>query len=131
VIHTVTGQTCRARGRQHHDGEQGSGTVLVLVVIMLLFFAGGTVALTGAAIAVRHRAETAADLAALSGASALQRGTSSPCAVAGRVAVANGARLVECAINGALIDVAVALQPRGPLARLPPAHSKARAGPAL
>ena len=109
--------------------ERGSGTVLVLVLIMLLCVAGGSAALIGAAISVRHQAETAADLAALSGASALQRGAS-PCPVADQIAGANGAALASCRVTGEFLDVTVRLQPRGPLARLPPARARARAGPA-
>jgi secretion/DNA translocation related TadE-like protein len=109
--------------------ERGSGTVHVLVVMTLLSTVAGTTALVGAAISVRHRAETAADLAALSGASALQRGTPG-CSAAGVVARANGAELADCTVNGVMVNVTVRLRPQGPLARLPAATAGAQAGPA-
>lgn len=119
----------RCPSRRRWRAEDGSGTVLVLTLVMLLFAAGGTVALVGAATAARHRAETAADLAALSAASAAANGEAAPCAVGRRVARANGAVLVRCVIDGPRVQIAVTLQPRGPLAGMPPARAQARAGP--
>ncbi len=115
--------------RAAQDGERGSGTVFVLVLMMLLVFTAGGAALIGAAVGVRHQAETAADLAALSGASALVRGLS-PCPAAARVAHANGASLAACRVTGGLVDVSVAVRLGGPLTRLRPARAAARAGPA-
>lgn len=123
----VDAATCRAL-RGAGDGEHGSGTVLVLVLMMLLVFSAGGSALIAAAIGVRHQAETAADLAALSGASALVRGLAA-CPAASRVARVNGATLVRCHVTGELVEISVVVPPRGPLARLPPARAAARAGP--
>lgn len=103
--------------------------MLVLTLVMLLWAAGATVALVGAATAVRHRAETAADLAALSSASAAANGGAAPCVVARRVAMVNGAVLARCVVDGTTVEVSVTLQPRGPLAGMPPARARARAGP--
>lgn len=125
----VTPARALSRTGRERVGERGSGTVLVLVVMMMLGITGGSVALVGAAIGVRHRAETAADLAALSGAAALARGTP-PCPIAARIARVNGATVETCNVAGAMVNVTVTLQPQGPLARLPPARARAKAGPA-
>ena len=95
---------------------------------MLVLAAAGTAALAGVATAVRHRAETAADLAALSAAAAAARGGAA-CPTAAGVAAANGAAMATCQVEGWTVDVSVHLQPRGPLGALPAAHASARAGP--
>lgn len=114
---------------QAGPADRGSGTVLVLIVMMVLCTAGGSGALVAAAIGVRHSAETAADLAALSAAAAAQRGALSPCAIAGGIANANGATLATCRNDGGRVTLSVTVQPRGALSRLPPVHGRARAGP--
>lgn len=89
------------------DPDRGSGSVLVVGVVLalLVLTAGGLV--VGSAVVASGRARTAADLAALAGAAALQRGSSSggACAEAGRVASANGSRLMGCAVGGFDVEV--------------------------
>ncbi len=105
----------RARGQ----GEKGAGTVLVLGVAGAGLFMIAMSGLLGQVMVARHRAQAAADLGALAGASALsaeQAGTpaadsfgglppgrfgmdrnqSAACGVAARVALANSARLDHC-----------------------------------
>lgn len=113
-------------------GDRGSATVWV-VVACLLTWSVATVALSiGGAVVARHRAASAADLAALAGARSLASGVGDPCADAQRVAAATAARLVACdrLADGSLQVVAEAPLPRL-LARwphLPPARARARAG---
>jgi secretion/DNA translocation related TadE-like protein len=84
----------------------------------------GALLAMGQAVVVRHRAAGAADLAALAAADHWAEGTRAACATAGRVARAQGARLVRCAIEGDVSDVTAA-SGRGPF----DAEARARAGP--
>jgi secretion/DNA translocation related TadE-like protein len=65
------------------------------------------VAAYGSAVLGRHRAETAADLAALAGAARVLDGTSAACSAAAHVAVSNGGVLRSCRIGGEDIEVEV------------------------
>ncbi|MFI1938226.1 Rv3654c family TadE-like protein [Streptomyces purpureus] len=78
----------------------------------------------GQAVAARHRAGSAADLAALAAADRALWGQESACTAASRVARAQGAQVVRCALRGDVADVMarVRLGPYAPQVR-------ARAGP--
>jgi secretion/DNA translocation related TadE-like protein len=99
--------------------------VALLGFLLLMTAALGVVA----AIVVAHRrAQAAADLAALAGATALQRAADA-CGEAGTVAAANEARLSSCQVVGQ--DVVVAVQVDGPhwLGQHGSLSAMARAGP--
>ena len=127
----VVGRLVRARTRSRHD--RGSGTVLmvgVVAVVFLLTVAGVAVA---SAVLAAHRARAAADLAALAGAVALAQGlpASSACGAAGVVAVRNGAALLAC---GTGADGSVLVRTSTPVSFGIPgqpgaASASARAGP--
>jgi secretion/DNA translocation related TadE-like protein len=111
---------------------RGSATVWV-VMACLVTWSVATVALSvGGALVARHRAASAADLAALAGARVMTDHVGDPCVEARRVAAAAQARLIACdrLADGSLQVVAeVALPPL--LARwpdMPPARARARAG---
>ena len=108
------------------ERELGSGTLLMLAVVM---FSGFLVLVTGAlasAIVARHRAEAAADLAALAAASRLS--VSDGCAQANRVALANAGRLQQCRwLPDGSVLVGVELRSPGSWA-LGPVRAVARAG---
>ena len=111
-----------------HD-DDGYATVLAaaaIAVIVLLLGLG--VGLAGA-VPARHRAESAADLAALAGASEAVSGVDTACGRADEVARANGATLTSCTWRGWVVAVTV----RRPCGCLPsvvgPAVGRARAGP--
>jgi secretion/DNA translocation related TadE-like protein len=96
--------------------------VLVLgCVVVLGVLAAGWLTVTRAAL-VRQRAETAADLAVLAAAAAVQRGQPG-CDLAGEVAARNGGRLVSCGVAGD--TVAVRVQVGASIT----ATAQARAGP--
>jgi secretion/DNA translocation related TadE-like protein len=81
-----------------------------------------------AAIVLAHRrAQVAADLGALAGASALQRGGDA-CAAAERIVLRQDARLTGCVVEGSDVVVATGVPVAVPLggAELP---ARARAGP--
>ncbi|MEU4150934.1 Rv3654c family TadE-like protein [Streptomyces sp. NPDC026659] len=109
------------RGR----GDQGSATVWSLGAVAVLCVVFGAVLALGHAVAVRHRAAGAADLAALAAADHWAEGGAAACARAERVATAQGARLVRCVISGEVSDVSAGVG-RGPFT----AEVRSRAGPA-
>ncbi|MFB6568099.1 Rv3654c family TadE-like protein, partial [Streptomyces noursei] len=61
----------------------------------------------GQAVAARHRAGAAADLAALAAADQALRGPAAACATARRVAVGQRTSVVRCALVGLIADVTV------------------------
>ncbi|MEU9474648.1 Rv3654c family TadE-like protein [Streptomyces sp. NPDC048191] len=112
-----------ARVGPHSD--RGSATVWSLGAIAVLCAVFGAVLALGQAVVVRHRAAGGADLAALAAAAHWTEGGAAACARAGRVAAAQGVRLVRCTLVGETSDVTGA-SGRGPFA----AEARARAGPA-
>ncbi len=117
------------RSSRRLGGDAGSGTVLVLGLVLVL--ASFTAVLTGVGVLVvtRHRADAAADLAALAAAVSAVEGSADACAAAARTAAAAGVTVVACSLQGDEAVVAVELLPPGQLAALGPARSTARAGP--
>jgi secretion/DNA translocation related TadE-like protein len=99
-----------------------SVAVLIAVLVAALDLGGATVA--------RHRAEAAADLAALAAAGEAARGTEAACGRASAIAAQMGARVVLCQLRGwaALVEVeaGVRLGLLGPV----PVRGRAHAGPA-
>lgn len=91
---------CGARAVTRVD--HGAGSVLVLALVMVAVGLIGLLTLVGGAVVARHRAEAAADLAALAAAShaaAAGGGRTMPaagCRTAEAVAAAGGARLTAC-----------------------------------
>ena len=112
-------------------GERGSATVWVLALAGLLAVLGTAAVLVGGAVVARHRASTAADLAALAAAGRAVFGDPAACATAARVARANAAELEGCVVRPeAVVEVRVQVPVRfGPLGSFA-AHARARAGPA-
>ena len=100
-----------------------AGLMLVLISVTVLVAGLGAVAVT------RHRAATAADLAALAAAGHALEGTVTACAAAGRVAEAQGAAVVDCRFDGSDALVEVTVRPPGRLGALGAARAWARAGP--
>jgi secretion/DNA translocation related TadE-like protein len=113
------------------DRERGSATVWVLALAGVLAVMGVAAVLVAAAVTARHRAGSAADLAALAAAGRAVTGDPNACAVAAQIARRNGARLATCTLeDGAVVAVTVVVQVRlGPLG-LHDATGRARAGPA-
>ncbi|WP_432484399.1 Rv3654c family TadE-like protein [Kineococcus esterisolvens] len=113
-------------------GDDGSGSVLLLGVVALALALVVAVSGLGAAVTARHRAQAAADLAALAGADVvLGRAGGDACGRAARVLRAHGA-LGGCTLEaGGAVRVEARVAVGGPLAALlagSPARSAARAG---
>jgi secretion/DNA translocation related TadE-like protein len=115
-----------------YDRDRGSATIWVVVLCVTVWSSALAAATMGAALVARHRAESAADLAALAAARSVLRGDPDSCGPARRVADAAGARVVGCEpeSDGSVL-VVVHVPVAGPVARwadAPPARARARAG---
>ena len=95
-------------------------------MVAVLLWVTGAAAYLGWVVVARHRAQAAADLAALAGAARLPAGAAAACARA--TAVARGMRVddVDCGVDG--LDVVVTVQVAVAFAGA--ARAAARAGPA-
>ncbi|MDP9027719.1 MAG: helicase, partial [Actinomycetota bacterium] len=104
---------------------RGAGAVLALAIVSAVVIVGLSGLGLATGLAARQRVIGASDLAALAGADAASGAvTGDPCEVAARVAVAGGARVANCRVDGLVVDVTVL----GSFSGIPlTAHS--RAGP--
>lgn len=109
--------------------ERGAATPMVVGCLSLLMVVGAALGVVTAMVRSHRAAQSAADLAALAGATALQRGRD-PCGAASSVAAANEAVLVACRVTGR--DVVVRAEVSGPrwLGQQGDLVAEARAGPA-
>ena len=110
--------------------EDGAATVLVLGLCAVVLLAGTVAAALGAVAVARHRAASAADLAALAAAARVLEGRDAACAAAARTARAAGATLRSCRVEGWDAVVEAAVVPPGAVGALGTAVVTARAGPA-
>ncbi|MFG2912752.1 Rv3654c family TadE-like protein [Kitasatospora sp. NPDC048298] len=130
VLRTRAARAAALGGR---GSDAGSATVWLLALAMsgTAVFAG-TLAV-GSVVAARHRAESAADLAALAAADRLLLDQDGGCGRAAGIAAAQGAGLVSCAVDRSAdaVEVVAEAEVRGLPARVPigPARASARAGP--
>jgi secretion/DNA translocation related TadE-like protein len=117
----VTGARRRCRD------ERGAATVVAIGLVGVLTFVTAVCVGVAALVLAHRRAQVAADLAALAGASALQRGAD-PCAAAGTITERQGARLQRCVVEGEEVVVVTGVRVATALggAELP---ARARAGP--
>lgn len=96
-------------------------------VAVALIAVTGLLVQIGAGVATRHRAQAAADLAALAVAGALDRGAGTACSEANRIAARMRVQVRSCTVDGwdAVVEVEAAVSlPGGRQAR-----AIARAGP--
>ena len=109
--------------------DRGSVTIWAAALAGLVWLGSSAAVLYGSAVADRHRAEAAADLAALAAAVHVPDGVASACAVAARIAVDNGGSLRSCEVVGDEVEIVVSRRVRvGGLAPFA-AVARARAGP--
>jgi secretion/DNA translocation related TadE-like protein len=107
--------------------DQGSASVLLLAVGLVLLGAGLAAASVGTAHVTRHQAQIAADLGALAGATHSALGPHPACQRAASIVGANGGRIIGCELDGLDLTVTVQVEPATGLSR--PATATARAGP--
>ncbi|MER5967928.1 Rv3654c family TadE-like protein [Streptomyces sp. NPDC002057] len=127
--------TPEAGGGGGRRSDRGAATVWVALAACALCVVFGAVLALGQAVAARHRAGGAADLAALAAADRALWGEAEACGAASRVAAAQGAELVACAVRGELAEVTarVVRGPYRPEVRSragPPGHPPGSQGPA-
>lgn len=98
-----------------------------MLIIAVVAVAVGGIHL-GAAVVARHRAQSAADLAALAAAARVPAGEAAACGTAEVVSTAMGASLRDCRLErlDVVLSVTVTVTGTTPRAR---AHASARAGP--
>jgi secretion/DNA translocation related TadE-like protein len=99
--------------------------VLAVAMVAVLLFATAAGAYLGSVVLARHRAQAAADLAALAGAARLPVGPAAACARARVVAREMRVAGIECQVDG--LDVLVTA--RVPVAFVGATTAFARAGP--
>ncbi len=109
--------------------EDGSMSVLAACALTALLVVVIAVLQVGSAVSGRHRAQSAADLAALAAAGALDRGVPDACATADTIAERMGGAVTSCAVEDwdVVVEVSITL----PLGRfgVRDAVASARAGP--
>ncbi|GGU00381.1 Rv3654c family TadE-like protein [Streptomyces violascens] len=108
--------------------DRGSATVWVALTAATMCAVFAAVLCLGQAVAARHRAGGAADLAALAAADRALWGSPDACAKATEVARAQGAEMVRCTVSGEIADVRVRAR-FGPYA--PSVRARAGPSPAL
>jgi secretion/DNA translocation related TadE-like protein len=112
------------------DGERGSATLIGAGSVLALLAMLAVCLQLGVAVITRHRAEAAADLAALAVASHAVLGTDAACADGRRVTDRMAVGLVACQLQGWEATVEVEATTGGLLATFGGARAAARAGPA-
>ncbi|WP_078075835.1 Rv3654c family TadE-like protein [Streptomyces niveus] len=85
--------------------DRGSATVWAAMATTALIAVFAVILAMGQAVVARHRAGSAADLAALAAAGHALLGAEAACARAAEVAGAQGAQVVRCAVVGEIADV--------------------------
>lgn len=110
--------------------DERGAAVVVAIGLCGLIVVVAAIAVGAVAIVLAHRrAQVAADLASLAGASALQHGAD-PCVAVTRIAGRHAARVTECVVDGLSVVATIAVD-------LPvalgggPVVGRSRAGPAL
>ncbi|OBF42528.1 helicase [Mycolicibacterium peregrinum] len=98
-----------------------------MIAMVIAFAAGG--AYLGAAVTARHRAQAAADLAALGAAGAVVSGPDAACAQATQIAVRLRSDLGACRIDGLDVVLEVSVPVRLGRWGVGLARAAARAGP--
>jgi secretion/DNA translocation related TadE-like protein len=120
----------RRRGVESDRGQDRGVATLWAAGAMSVVLAVMVVGINlGAAASSRHRAEAAADLAALAAASHAGDGEAAACAHGARVAHGMSARLVSCRLAGWEAAVEIEVRPSLALGSWGVAHGRARAGP--
>lgn len=80
--------------------ERGAATVVACFVMLAIIVVATLIVQVGSLVAVRHRAQSAADLAALAVAGSIDEGAESACAAAEPIAARMSVAVRECRIDG-------------------------------
>jgi secretion/DNA translocation related TadE-like protein len=109
--------------------ERGSATVLAAGVTAAILVSAVAFTAVGQASAARHRAQGAADAAALAGAARVLFGEGEACAAAQAMVERSEAEFQGCEVSGLEVTVHVNETPKGIPAAFGPARAVSRAGP--
>ncbi|WP_232248106.1 Rv3654c family TadE-like protein [Streptacidiphilus rugosus] len=131
---TKAGHRSRISDGAGRWNDVGSATVWLVGLLLLVSLAATAALGVAGAVAARHRAESAADLAALAAAGRLLLDPGEACARAAVIASAQGATLRSCTIRADALEDSVEVEVTVPtgitlVPGLPPAHARSRAGP--
>ncbi|HEY0951852.1 Rv3654c family TadE-like protein [Nocardioides sp.] len=107
---------------------RGSASLFAISCLAVLLLVGAALGVVAAMVRAHRTAQSAADLAALSAATAVGQGRD-PCAAGAATAADNGARLVACSLAGR--EASVRVEVTGPhwLGQSADLGAEARAGP--
>ncbi|MFC9519236.1 Rv3654c family TadE-like protein [Nocardiaceae bacterium NPDC056970] len=109
--------------------ESGGATVLACFALAALVVVTAALVHLGGVVVSRHRAQAAADLAALAAAYALDGGSESACAAASSITDRMGVELADCSVDGWQVVVSTTASAGSGLLPIGPACAVARAGP--
>ena len=109
-------------------GERGAVTPFALSGLLLLAVLCAVLAMVGGALVARRQVHSAADLAALAGATAIQHGRDG-CQTATLTAQSNGAELESCETAGGYVTVQASLETPTMFGQRLVVRAEARAGP--
>ncbi|MFI0449119.1 Rv3654c family TadE-like protein [Actinomadura sp. 6N118] len=110
--------------------DRGSGVVWVVGFMAVVWVVAVTAMTVGSVRAARHRADAAADLAALAGAARVAEGRAAACRAAEAIAAKSGGRLSACGVRGRVVEISVTVVLKVPIATdALRVSSRARAGP--
>jgi secretion/DNA translocation related TadE-like protein len=119
----------RERASAGRSNDRGSASLWLLGVGLAVLAFAGAVAAAGSVLVAKHRAQTAADLGALAGAARAGEGDAAACSRAGQIVTDNGARLMECRLDGLDVVIGVEADPASFGDLVGPVLASARAGP--
>jgi secretion/DNA translocation related TadE-like protein len=108
--------------------ERGSASLFAVSCLAVLLLLGSALGVVAAMVRAHRLAQSAADLAALSAATAIGRGHD-PCAAGSSTASANGARVTSCVVAGREVTVRVLVDGPHWLGQASDLEAEARAGP--
>ncbi len=124
----MTRTRSRSRGAPSRKGERGAATSAAVVVLAVLLLLTSALVAGAGVLVSQRRAAAVADLAALAGAVAVQRGDD-PCAATEELVARSRAALAHCAVVGEDVRVVVRVE-LGDVAGLPlRVSARGRAGP--
>lgn len=112
-----------------NEHERGSATVLAAGVTAAILVSAVAFTAVGQASAARHRAQGAADAAALAGAARVLFGEGEACAAAQAMVERSGTEFQGCEVNELEVTIHVNETPKGLPAAFGPARAASRAGP--
>jgi len=115
--------------RRRLTWERGAASLFAVACLSVLLMVGAALGVVAAMVHAHRVAQSAADLAALAGATEAAEGGDA-CAAAGRIAAANGADLDACLLSGRDVAVTVTVEGPGWLGQSGDLVAEARAGPA-